>query len=340
MLLSDHDLHDLLPQMNFETDEHQRPFRPEEQIQPSSIDLRLDPCFWIPKKPYWHKGIDFRDPAHGAVANQRLFQRRRLRLGEGITVKPGQMILGRTFEKFTIPNGYAGKLEARSTFARLGLSIHCTGDFINPGWRGRMPLQLVNHGVVPITLTPYLPICQLLVMKTSTESEHPYGSSGSDHKYMDDEGEPSRYWLDRRIRQLQEACQRIPLPARVQQEFLRIANEDMDVDVVDRFLAFLHSPVRGEITSARDVLERFADRDTFRQTWAKRGLLLCKWAPLLPVGTSLGLLVKWPYEWPYFVFWVVSLILLPIGLWAMLFAKEPGRPFTRRAVDDHFDRHG
>jgi dCTP deaminase len=184
MLLSDRDLNALLPQLAFETDEHQRPFVPADQVQPCSIDLRLDRCFWLPKKPYRRGRIDLRNPAQGQIDIQRLFPRHWFRLGEGITIKPGQMILGRTFEKFTIPNGYAGKLEGRSTFARLGLSIHCTGDFINPGWRGRMPLQLVNHGVVPIILTPYLPICQLLVMRTSSESEKPYGTDEMGHKWV------------------------------------------------------------------------------------------------------------------------------------------------------------
>jgi deoxycytidine triphosphate deaminase len=335
MILSDRELHALLPQMAFETDEHQRPFRPEEQIQPCSIDLRLDRCFWVPKRGSWRHGIDFRRTTQGEIDIRRLFPSRWLRLGEGITIKPGQMVLGRTFEKFTIPNGYAGKLEGRSTFARLGLSIHCTGDFINPGWRGRMPLQLVNHGVVPIVLTPYLPMCQLVVMRATSDSQRPYGSTAMGHKYMNDEGEPSRYWQDVRIRSLQEACGRVNLPARTQQEFLR-AIGSRDVELVDRFLQFLHSLPAEGITSPRDILERFADRDTRKMTWAKRRLQFYRWFPLLPLSTSLGLLFKWPYEWPHYVLWGVTLALLPLGLWGVFFAKEPGQPFSRRDVEDHF----
>src|SRR5581483_240491 len=119
MLLCDRDLRQLLPQMQFETGDHRRPFNPQEQIQPCSIDLRLDRCFWEPKKPSWFPAIDFRDAQKGQVVSSRLWQRRWCKLGEGITVKPGRMILGRTLEKFTVPNGYAGKLEGRSTFARL-----------------------------------------------------------------------------------------------------------------------------------------------------------------------------------------------------------------------------
>jgi deoxycytidine triphosphate deaminase len=70
--------------------------------------------------------------------------------GESIKLRPGEMILGRTFEAFSIPRSCAGKLEGRSSFARMGLAIHCSADFINPAWRGRMPLQLTNLGASSI----------------------------------------------------------------------------------------------------------------------------------------------------------------------------------------------
>lgn len=335
MLLSDRDLHALLPHLAFETDEPRRPFVPADQIQPCSIDLRLDRCFWLPAKPYGRGKVDFRNPAQGQINMQRLFRRRWLRMGEGITLKPGQMILGRTFEQFTIPNGYAGKLEGRSTFARLGLSIHCTGDFINPGWRGRMPLQLVNHGVAPLILTPYLPVCQLLLLRTTSESDKPYGTDVVGHKYMNDEGEPSRYWQDARIRRLQEACGRVPLPERVQRAFIEFIGS-RGSEIVDRFLAFLNSLPSTEITNPREVLEQFADQDTRRAVWKRRALLFCKWFSFLPVGVALGSLLKQPYELAHFIFWGVSLSLLPLGFWANFFAREPDAPFTVRDVEEHF----
>ncbi len=75
--------------------------------------------------------------------------------------------MGRVYEKLHIPERYAGKIEGRSSFARLGLSIHATGDFINPGWSGFMPLQLYNAGEYPIVITPYLPLCQLMLIPLS-----------------------------------------------------------------------------------------------------------------------------------------------------------------------------
>jgi hypothetical protein len=198
-----------------------------------------------------------------------------------------------------------------------------------------MPLQLVNHGVTPIVLTPYLHICQLTVTRTSAESERVYGTAELGSKYMNDEGEPSRYWQDVRIKRLQEACGRVHLPERIQTQFVKAVGR-RETDLVDRFLAFLHTLPAGDITSAREVLERFADQDTRKMAWAKRKLQLMKWLPLVPITPSIGVFFKLPYEWPHFLLWGITAVFLPFGLWAMLFAPEPNQPFTRRDVADYF----
>jgi deoxycytidine triphosphate deaminase len=72
--------------------------------------------------------------------------------GQFVTLKPGQTIMARVYERFRMPDDCAGKIEGRSSFARLGLAVHCTGDFINPGWEGYMPLQLSNVGPYPLRL--------------------------------------------------------------------------------------------------------------------------------------------------------------------------------------------
>ena len=62
----------------------------------------------------------------------------------------------------------SGRIEAGVSLARLGLSVHCTGDFLNPGYRGHMPLQLINFSPNPIRIFPYLPICQLMLAPISS----------------------------------------------------------------------------------------------------------------------------------------------------------------------------
>src|SRR5690242_4575770 len=103
---SDGEIRRILPDLNFVTDDHHRPFKPDEQVQPASVDLRLDRCFWFPRRSR-RKKISFLSPSLSELEMQRLFERRWFRLGESVTLNPGEMVLGRTFELFTIPNGYA-----------------------------------------------------------------------------------------------------------------------------------------------------------------------------------------------------------------------------------------
>lgn len=337
MILADQDLKALLPKLNFETDEPTQAFDLA-QIQPCSIDLRLDTCFWEPRKMRRGIAIDFRHSKYGELDVLRMFQRRWLRAGEGIVVKPGQMVLGRTFEKFTMPNGHAGKLEGRSTFARLGLAVHATGDFINPGWSGRMPLQLINHGAVPIMLTPYQPICQLLVSETSGNSAAPYGSSAAAaHKYTNDDGGPSRFWQDQNILKIQKARGETELSAQMKDDFIKIVGFK-DTSVIDRFVDFLHALKAGQLSSSREVLARFADRETSRCKMIKARNTLLKWLPLLPAGTSLGCLFKTPYEAGHYVLWVFTVLSVPLGIWASGALEEPKPAITRADVDEEFGK--
>lgn len=163
------------------------------------------------------------------------------------------MILARTFEKFTIPNGKAGQLHGRSSLARLGLSVYCTGGFINPGYRGRMPLQLMNHGVVPIVLTPYITICQLVVTNTTSVSDMPYGAPDAGHVYMNDDGGPSKFWLDRALKELSETFRQGKVAADVQRTFRDVLGSG-DAETMDRFSRYFSSLRSGEITSPREVL--------------------------------------------------------------------------------------
>lgn len=288
MILSDRDLHCLLGQMQFETEDATRLFNVDQQMQPCSVDLRLDRHFWKSRKPSKGKCIDLRQGGVGEVNVSRLFRAHRLHAGEGLTLKPGEMVLARTFEKFTIPNGYAGKIEGRSSYSRLGLSIHCTGDFMNPGWRGHMPLQLVNHGRVPIILTPYIHIAQLLVVQTSSESERPYGSDERlGHKYTDDDGGPSKYWMDQNLKTLHNALSHGNLPPDSQSRLLRALGAG-DPELLDRFAVFFGRLTPSQITNPREILEWFAKKDERRHAWARRRLLFYRFIGLVLVGPHCG----------------------------------------------------
>jgi deoxycytidine triphosphate deaminase len=330
-MLSDHDLREMLPQFAIATDDRSQPFQPEVQIQPSSIDLRLDRCFWRPRKPLRGRILDLRLSGSGSIDMARLFVAHWSNAGQGITLKPGEMILGRTFEKFAIPNGFAGQIHGRSSYARLGLTVHCTGGFVNPGWHGRMPLQLVNHGAVPVVIMPYLPVCQLAVTRTSTPSDRPYGSPDSGHVYADDDGGPSRFWLSRSLNSLRQHLGKPDVSKDLQEELFQLLKR-RDIEVMDRFSFFFARLQKPEITSAREILERFSKKDVKRFEWHSRTLKFLRWFCFLTVGASITAIFKPPYGKLQLVTWIVSALLLVPGCWAQFFASEPDEAFTAKEV--------
>jgi dCTP deaminase len=88
-------------------------------------------------------------------------------------LEPDEFILTMTHESVTIPRNLIGLVEGRSTYARLGLSMHQTAPWIQPGWSGRIVLEIKNHGPARVELTPLLDCpCQLVFFRlTSTVPE-------------------------------------------------------------------------------------------------------------------------------------------------------------------------
>jgi dCTP deaminase len=104
-----------------------------------------------------------------------------------ITLQPGDFVLVPTYEKVKIPNDLIGLIEGRSTYARLGLSMHQTAPWIQPGWSGSIILEIRNSGALSIELTPLIDRpCQLAFLKLSRPLPKSllYGSKTSD-VYLD-----------------------------------------------------------------------------------------------------------------------------------------------------------
>ncbi len=118
MYLSDREIEALLSDLGFASADPEHPFQASEQVQPCSIDLRLSNVFW---EPISGKTIDLRKARLLDLEPRLLWKRRELRKGESITLRPGRLLLGRVNERLTVPPQYAGKIEGRSSFARLGL---------------------------------------------------------------------------------------------------------------------------------------------------------------------------------------------------------------------------
>lgn len=103
------------------------------------------------------------------------------------TLEPGEFVLAMTHESVSIPTHLIGHVEGRSTYARVGLSMHQTAPWIQPGWRGPIALEIRNSGTFAIELTPLIDRpCQLVFFELSSPvgADHVYGSRPNEN-YMD-----------------------------------------------------------------------------------------------------------------------------------------------------------
>jgi deoxycytidine triphosphate deaminase len=307
LYLADRDIHDVLGALEISTEHPAHSFDPDEQIQPCSIDLRLSNVFWKRRRAHWIKRLLRRGPtvdlrkSHVAEMDPRREWRRvELTDGESVTIWPGQVLMTRIYERFRIPDEYAGKIEGRSSYARIGLAIHCTGDFINPGWDGFMPLQLYNASPFPIKILPYLPICQLMIIRLSSVPERTYGDEDLASKYVNDDGGPSYWWRDRNVAKLHAQLGNANVPAAIQSELVDFVRFE-DPELLERFEHFVARKRIGQVENADAVLDEFAQRET-RRRWMDRAV----GSPfLLGFAFSIGLLTI-PYESWHILVWVVT----------------------------------
>ena len=138
-------------------------------IQPASIDLRLGDSFRV-----FHNhraaAIDLREPPSGLTEEVVLHGE------EAFVIHPGEFCLGRTLEWVELPDDIVARIEGKSSIGRLGLIVHATAGFCDPGWKGTLTLELNNLTRVPIKLYPGLLIAQLSFMALDRAAERPYGS--------------------------------------------------------------------------------------------------------------------------------------------------------------------
>lgn len=140
-----------------------------EQLGSASLDLRLGNEFMVfehAKKPY----IDTR--------NQETFKDMtkmvRIENGNSFVFHPGQFVLGATLEEVYLPDDICARIDGRSSLGRLGIIVHSTAGHIDPGFRGKIVLEMQNIGMIPILLYPETRICQLVFEKLLTPTSKPY----------------------------------------------------------------------------------------------------------------------------------------------------------------------
>ncbi|MDD4878565.1 MAG: dCTP deaminase [Candidatus Nanoarchaeia archaeon] len=145
------------------------PFVPS-NVGPASIDLRLGNEFRIFKK----------GGAITAEESIRADNYTKLVKAEKITINPGEFIHGITMENITLPENICGFLYGRSKYARLGIVVHATASFIQPGINNKQVLEIKNISPRKIVLTHGLRICQLILMNMKGRGKYTGGFAKQD----------------------------------------------------------------------------------------------------------------------------------------------------------------
>lgn len=136
----------------------------EDQVGPGSIDLRLGKEFRVFKK--LRNACVVEDSTSIETLTERL------EAGESFTLMPGETVLGITHERIKLPDNICGWLEGRSRFARMGLVIHMTAGFVQPGINNRQVLEIGNLAPFPLVLKPGVRICQIILERTEGKASY------------------------------------------------------------------------------------------------------------------------------------------------------------------------
>ena len=150
-------------------------------VQPSSVDLRVDRYFRVfenHKYPY----IDPKAPQLDLTTLVEVSDE------EPFILHPGEFVLGSTFERVRLGNDVVARLEGKSSLGRIGLLIHSTAGFVDPGFDGYLTLELSNVANLPIAIYPQMKIGQISFYQLSTEADHPYGTDTAGSKYQGQRG--------------------------------------------------------------------------------------------------------------------------------------------------------
>src|ERR1700749_231564 len=152
------------------------PWDPE-LVQPASVDLRLGDSFRVFHN-YRASFIYLRKPPENLTEEVTVAD------DESFVIQPGEFCLGRTLEWVELPDDIVARIEGKSSLGRLGLIVHATAGFCDPGWKGTLTLELNNLTRVPIKLPPGAPIAQLSFMTLDAPALRPYGSPGLGSHYQ------------------------------------------------------------------------------------------------------------------------------------------------------------
>jgi dCTP deaminase len=150
----------------------------EDCIQPASVDLHLDKKLLVFKSQRYPTYID--------VRRNMDYLNELVEVAEDAPffLNPGEFVLASTLESITLPDDIVGRLEGKSSLGRIGLLIHSTAGYVDPGWRGNLTLELSNVAKLPITLYYKMKIGQISFLRLTSPVDRPYGAAELGSKYQ------------------------------------------------------------------------------------------------------------------------------------------------------------
>ncbi len=149
----------------------------EDAVQPASLDIRLDRHFRVFRN---HRDayIDVRESAEDLTEGLSVED------DEPFVLHPGEFVLGSTVERVRLANDLVARVEGKSSLGRLGLLVHATAGYVDPGWDGQLTLELSNVATLPIRLYYGMKIGQLSFQDLTTAAERPYGHPDLHSRYQ------------------------------------------------------------------------------------------------------------------------------------------------------------
>jgi dCTP deaminase len=137
-----------------------------DHINPCSVDLTLAPAFKVYMRQKNDDKIPHLDPRKPNICKEFVIP------DEGYILEPGNVYLYACNEKIGVKGNIRAKVEGKSSLGRLGLFVHVTAGFIDPGFTGSLVLELV--ATVPIKVYPNMKICQLEFARVEGVIEESY----------------------------------------------------------------------------------------------------------------------------------------------------------------------
>jgi len=151
----------------------------QDSLQPASYDLHLDNNIMYFDTD-GNNVIDVRKPIDDLMIKTSIDET------NGFVMQPHQLVLANVVEITGVDNKHVGRLEGKSSLARIGLIIHATAGFLDPGNKLRLTLEMVNLSPLPIRIYAGMKIAQIAFEELDTSCERPYGSKSLNSKYVGD----------------------------------------------------------------------------------------------------------------------------------------------------------